>query len=93
MLNKNELEKVLESNGRLIQQKDPAYQVPRFTNGRAPFYAPVKRLGSLTIDTFWFNTVVIWLITIFFYLMLRFNVLKSILGFFGRISLKKKLSE
>ena len=93
MLNKNELEKVLESNGRLIQQKDPAYQIPRFTNGRAPFYAPVKRLGSLTIDTFWFNTVVIWLITIFFYVALRFTWLKSLLGFFGRISLKKKLSE
>ncbi|MCQ2974807.1 MAG: ATP-binding cassette domain-containing protein [Bacteroidales bacterium] len=90
VLNKNELEKVLESDGRLVQQKDPAYQIPRFRNGRAHFYAPVKRVGNLEIDTFVFNIMIMWIINIFFYITLRGEVLKKILNYVGRISFKKK---
>jgi len=93
LLNKNEVEKILmTSDFRLVQQKDPAYHITRFTNGRSHFYSPIKKLGSWEIPTFTFNLVFIWLTTTFFYFALRFTWLKKVLdkisGF--KISLKHK---
>ncbi|MBQ9212661.1 MAG: ATP-binding cassette domain-containing protein, partial [Bacteroidales bacterium] len=93
LLNKNEVEKILmTSDFRLVQQKDPAYHITRFTNGRSHFYSPIKKLGSWEIPTFTFNLVFIWLTTAFFYFALRFTWLKKVLdkisGF--KISLKHK---
>ncbi|MEE3447386.1 MAG: hypothetical protein VZQ51_02110, partial [Bacteroidales bacterium] len=80
LLNKNEVEKVLvTASGRLVQQKDPAYHITRFTNGRAHFYSPVKRLGPLEIGTFAFNMVFIWITTVILYFALKFTLLKKLL--------------
>lgn len=79
LLNKNELNKILETEDRLVRQKDPAFYKSRLTNGRAHFYAPVKRIGSFEIDTFVFNTIVLWLTTMIFYITLIFDVLKKTL--------------
>ena len=91
LTNKNELEKVLETNERLVQMKDPVFQIPRFNNGRAHFYAPVKRLFGFKIDTFWFNICFIWLSTVFFYIALRYDWLKKILNATEKIQNSKLL--
>lgn len=91
LLNKNELDKIMESkSGRLIQQKDPAYHIARFTNGRAHFYAPVKRIGGLMINTFVFNIVFIWITTLFLYVALKYTWLKRLLTFLGDLKIFKK---
>ena len=94
LLNKNEVDKILVTKDlRLVQQKDPAYHVTKYTNGRSHFYSPVKRLGSLTIGTFTFNIIFIWLTTILFYLALKFMLLKKLLDFIGRFQLRIKLKK
>lgn len=88
LLNKNDLDKVIESkSGRLIQMKDPSYHKTRFRNGRAHFYSPVKRIGDVEIPTFWFNLAFIWLTTVFFYIALEFTWLKKLLDFLGNIKI------
>ncbi len=91
LLNKNELDKIVESkSGRLIQQKDPAYHIPRYTNGRAHFYAPVKRLGGLEVCTFVFNIIFIWITTLGLYVALRYTWLKKLLNFLSTLKVFKK---
>lgn len=86
LLEKNDVsDKIIEDgDGRLIQTKDPAYNVTRFRNGRAHFYSPVKKLGSLEICTFVFNLIFIWLTTIFMYVALKYVWLKKLLNFFNK---------
>ena len=41
--------------GHIVPRAGFVYLTPRSTNGNAPFYSSVKRLGTLTIPTLWFN--------------------------------------
>ena len=79
--NRNQIEKILETDDELIQKKDPIFNIPESRFGNAQFYAPVKRIGSTTIDTFYFNIIVIWLITAFFYLTLLHDTLRKIMDY------------
>lgn len=88
--NKNELKKIEEHRGKLIQRKDPVYQIPESNWGRAHFYAPVKILAGNEIDTFWFNNLFIWLTSFIFYLTLLHDTLRKAINFFGEIKFKKK---
>ncbi len=91
LLNKNELDKILESkSGRLIQQKDPAYHIARFNNGRAHFYAPVKRIFGLQVNTFLFNIIFIWITTMMLYIALKYTWLKKLLSAIGNLKILKK---
>ena len=49
--------------------------------GRAHFYAPVKRIGNLEIDTFWFNVIVIWSVSLLLYITLYFKVLRYTINY------------
>lgn len=80
VLNRRELNKVVESKGELIQLKDPIFQVPHNRCGRAQLYASQKRVGNYLIDTYWFNIIVIWLTSIVFYFGLYFDVLRKVLN-------------
>jgi len=79
--NRNQIEKIYETNGELIQKKDPIFNIPESPFGNAQFYAPVKKIGSITMDTFYFNILVIWLITTFFYLTLLHDTLRKIMDY------------
>ena len=46
LLNRNEINKVYQSNKRLIQKKDPIFMDPTSNIGRAHFYAPNKLIAS-----------------------------------------------
>lgn len=77
--NKSEIDKIVVSNNRLFQTKDPIFMNPIHNNGRAHFYAPVKKIGNYEIDTLWFNVIFIWVTTILFYILLIFDVLRKML--------------
>lgn len=68
--NINAKQRLLEYNGKLIQQINPIFQDPKpyhFADYRTAFFLPVKNLFGLTVSTFWFNLLVIWAMALFFY--------------------------
>ncbi|MBU0488184.1 MAG: ATP-binding cassette domain-containing protein [Bacteroidetes bacterium] len=93
VLNKTEIKRHIETDDRLIQKYEPVYMEPEGNYGRAHFYAPVKKIGSLRIDTFWFNAMVIWLTSLFMYVTLCFDTLKKLLSQSGKIKFSKYSAE
>ncbi|OFX61493.1 MAG: hypothetical protein A2046_06620 [Bacteroidetes bacterium GWA2_30_7] len=90
VLNKKELNKIIEIDDRFIRRYDPIYQIPESRFGRAHFLAPEKVFLGLQLDTFWFNVLVIWITTLFLYVTLLGDGLKKILDTLGSIKLFKK---
>lgn len=87
--NEKELIKYFEHNEHIIALKDPIYRLPLSSNGRAHFYAPMKRVGRFYIDTFWFNLVVVWLATIILFTVLYFDVLFKLIKYFENLRLRR----
>ncbi|UXX79582.1 ATP-binding cassette domain-containing protein [Reichenbachiella carrageenanivorans] len=81
LTNRDEIEKIYEADDELIQKKDPIYMTPDSNLGNAHFYAPVKVLGNIHVDTFYFNIIIIWLMTAFFYMTLYYDMLRKFLAF------------
>jgi ABC transport system ATP-binding/permease protein len=81
VLNNNEMRKIKEYPGKLVRKDSPIYQIPDSKIGRAHFYAAYKYLGNVKINTIWFNIGVIWLMTIFLYVILVFDVFRKVLNF------------
>ncbi len=82
--NKNDIDKMTERNGHLIQRMDPIYLDPHHSPFiRAQFFAPQKPFFGAYIDTFWANLLVIWLMTIALMVTLYFDVLRKMIDFFG----------
>jgi ABC-type multidrug transport system ATPase subunit len=75
LMNKGQF--VVEYKNSLVRKATPIYQVPDSQIGRAQFFAPVKRLGTLTLDTFWFNLAIIWVSTLVFYMTLVYDLLRK----------------
>ncbi len=67
---------IVEWNNKLVRKMTPIYMEPLSGIGRAHFFAPVKRLGNRSIDTFWFNLIIIWLSAFVYYLALVFDLLR-----------------
>jgi hypothetical protein len=74
----------------LVREYAPIYQIPRSRVGRAQLYAPVKVLGSLQIDTFWFNLAVLWLLSVLFYLSLVNDLLRKLVNWNDIRKLREK---
>ena len=72
-------QKIIETKLDLIQLKDPIYQTPDSPFGRAQLFFPQKKIFHLTIDTFYFNVIVIWFFSIFLYFCLRLDLLRKLL--------------
>ncbi|MGL4364875.1 MAG: ABC transporter permease, partial [Bacteroidales bacterium] len=79
VLNQNEFDKIRVEKNRFVQIKDPIFRVPLSHCGRAHLYAPYKMIGTWKIDTLWFNLIILWLSTSFFYILLYFDVLKRLM--------------
>lgn len=88
VLNKKAEKSIVEGENRLLRKKDPIYMEPESKVGRAHFYAPVKYLGPLPIDTLWFNTGIIWLMTLLLYLTLWHDSLRKLIEFSQRLGKK-----
>ena len=88
-----EKNKVLVYDGRIIQQIDPIYQDPDRTNFigiRAHFYSPTKIFMGKSYDTYWFNMIVLVMMTMMLYIPLYYEWLIKTLDFSGYLEEKIK---
>jgi ABC-type multidrug transport system ATPase subunit len=88
--NRPVIESAVEIDNRFVRKIDLIYMEPLSKFGRAHFYAPVKKLGNLTIDTYLFNFIFIWVTTLFFYLALGFDILRRMVNWGERVKLRRK---
>lgn len=94
--NISEKERIIESNGRLVQQINPIFVdvVPAgLLDYRAHFFAPAKNFLGLIVDTFWFNLIVIWIMTLCLYITLYFEFLRKLIDSFGKMPGKMSLKK
>jgi len=87
-----EKNQILQFDNELIQQIDPIYLDPTPNNMidfRSHFLAPRKHLFGMYFDTYSFNIIVIWLMTIFLYISLYFEWLKKLLEIGEKFKFKK----
>jgi ABC transport system ATP-binding/permease protein len=89
--NNNEVVRIIEYQGELIQKTDPIYLDPNNKLVKAHFYAPRKMLFGRFYSTFWVNTIVIWFMTLLLYLLLYFRGLKKLLEWFENIGIRYKV--
>jgi ABC transport system ATP-binding/permease protein len=89
VMNKMQVKKLIEENGRLIPKKDPIFMQPESKFGRAQLYTPEKNVLGYHIHTFIFNLLFIWLGTFLLYIALLFNWLKKLFRYFETISLRR----
>jgi hypothetical protein len=87
-----ERKKILVYNNSLVQNTDPIYLDP-YKRGlldfRTHFYSPSKYFLGLKTDTFIFNISLVFLSTLFLYLMLYFELLGRIVRFFENLKIRK----
>jgi ABC-type multidrug transport system ATPase subunit len=83
--NNNELVRIIEYKGSLIQKIDPIYLDPPHSFIKAHFYAPRKMVFGNYYSTFWVNLGVIWAFSFMLYAILYFRILKRVLDFLEQI--------
>lgn len=88
VMNRTEINKIHDTGEGFVQLTDPIYKDPNKHNGRAHFYAPIKKLGSLEIDTFNFNLIVIWVFSFLMYILLLTDGLRAAIEAAGRLKRK-----
>ena len=93
VMNKMQLKKIIEIDGELIQKKDPIFMKPNSNYGRAQFYTSEKMLFGYTINTYWFNILVIWFGTFIMYIALLKDWLKKVFVYFENIKIRKRSKE
>ncbi|MEO6301901.1 MAG: ATP-binding cassette domain-containing protein [Bacteroidia bacterium] len=78
--------KYIVENEYLNQQIDPIYINPpnQYISYNIHFFSPYKYLFGKEISTFWFNSVVIWVISLVLFILLYFEVLKKTLNLFSK---------
>ncbi|MDA3953890.1 MAG: ATP-binding cassette domain-containing protein [Bacteroidales bacterium] len=87
--NSNEIDRIIEFKGELFQKIDPIFLDPHNKIIKAHFYAPRKQFFGNLYSTFWVNIIVIWVMTIFLYIILYFRLLRRILDYFEQTKFKK----
>jgi hypothetical protein len=77
-------ERIMEFNGRLLQIIDPVFNDPKnpknLLDYRTHFFAPKKHFLGVYFETYWFNLVVVWAMTLLLYVALYFEWLKKLIG-------------
>lgn len=87
--NTSETNRIIEKDGKLIQKIYPIYKDPdpeHMVDFNAQFYMPAKHFLSSNVDTFWFNTGVIWSMSLVLAILLYFDVLRRIIDGIGNLS-------
>lgn len=87
VLSRTVQKKLYDTDKRIIQKSDPVLMLPGSRTGRAHFYAPFKMIGNLRISTLWFNMMVVWLMNIFLFVTLYFNLLNLFISLIERIKI------
>lgn len=86
--------KILRDGDRLIQIKDPIYQMPEpegILRFRSHFFSPKKYFFGTYIETLWFNILAVWLITAVLYAILYYDLARKGFEKLADIDLKKRL--
>jgi ABC transport system ATP-binding/permease protein len=87
-------DRILEYKGRLLQQIDPVFREPdpprHLLDYRTHFFAPSKWLLGMNVDTYAFNVLVIWGMSLFLYLCLYFEWLRMGIDRLALLSHRKK---
>lgn len=94
--NLTETHRILEQDGKLIQKIYPVYKDPdpdHAIDFDAQFYMPAKHFFNRDVDTFFFNTGVIWSMTLVLILTLYLDVLRRIIDGAGDLSTLRKASK
>ena len=87
--NTSETHRIIEKDGKLIQKIYPVYKNPdpdHIIDFDAQFYMPAKHFLSRNIDTFYFNTGVIWSMSLVLAILLYFDVLRRIIDGISNLS-------
>lgn len=87
VLNRRSTWRIYETDDKFIQKADPVLMKPGSKHGRAHFYAPYKQIGNLKISTLVFNMIIVWLMIIFLFATLYYNVLKRFIVWLERLKL------
>ncbi|MCG8309665.1 MAG: ATP-binding cassette domain-containing protein [Cytophagales bacterium] len=85
--------RILEHNGKLIQQIYPIFAYPEpmnFLDFRTLFYLPQKYFAGRYYGTLYFNVIIMWMMTTALVITLYYDVLKKILTLDGRFKSKIK---
>ena len=85
---------IIEYNHKLIQQIEPIYLDPfpeRFLGFRTHFFAPKKWFAGRYFDTYNFNLIMVWFMTLVLYFTLHFEALKRLIDSVGVINPRKIL--
>lgn len=86
-------DRIIEFEGRLIQQLDPIFAIPgppkHLLDYRAHFLAPQKHFLNQYFSTYYFNIAVIWFMTMALFIMLYFEVFSKLINKMGKINLFK----
>jgi len=90
--NTNEINRIVEYNGKLYQKIDPIFLDPPNKFIKAHFYAPQKQFFGKYYDTFKINIAIIWFMTILLFVVLYFRLLRKALDFFEEQKFKTKKS-
>lgn len=88
-------ERLLEYEGKLVQQINPVFQDPKSSSildYRTAFFLPEKNLLGITVSTFAFNTIVVWAMALMCYVALYLEWLRRIVEFFGSVSIPNKVT-
>ena len=81
------MKQVVEYDNKLIRQQDPIFRYPEvehFFDFRSHFYAPQKHFVGIYMDTFTFNMLMVWFMTLFLYVTLYFDSLKKLMDLFSK---------
>jgi hypothetical protein len=87
--NVSEPNRIIEKKGKLIQKIYPIYKDPdpeHIIDFDAQFYMPTKHFLNRNIDTFYFNTGVIWSMSLVLAILLYFDVLRRVIDGISNIS-------
>lgn len=82
-----EKNKILEYKNELIQNYDPVYKDPagkEFPAFRSHFFAPTKVALGKRFDTFDFNILFVWGMSMLLYILLYFNIFERMVHFFSK---------
>jgi len=88
-------DRLLEYDGKLIQQINPIFQDPHPTgvfDYRTAFFLPEKNVFGTLISTFVFDTLVIWAMALCCYVALYLEWLRKLVEFFGKVSIPGKVT-
>jgi ABC transport system ATP-binding/permease protein len=90
VLSRTTIEKTIETKKKIIQKYEPAYMKPVSKYGQAQLYAPYKQIGKRKIDTYWFNILVLWFVTLVLYITLYYNLLQKTVTCFENLRIKNQ---